>query len=120
MRSGAALFLELIGWLAGRRQVYAVRGDSMVPTLRDGDRVFVTACTELPEPGAVVVARHPTRDSAVLIKRLRSVSPTSFAVGSDDPTAGTDSRHFGSLPHEHLIGAVTGAWRRPQGKDAAG
>ena len=122
MRQGAGLILELLWWLVGRRQVFIVTGTSMAPTLSDGDRVFVVPEHGAPTQGAIVVAQHPQRTDTVLIKRVRSVAATTFAVGSDDPTAGTDSRHFGSLPHDHLIGPITGVWRssRPtRGKGSA-
>ena len=115
MRRGAATLWDLALWAAGRRKMFRVTGHSMAPTLNDGDRVFVRRGVSLPSPGDVVVARHPTEPTTLLIKRVRSVTDTTFAVGSDDPTAGTDSRHFGSLSQEHLVGSVVATWSTGSG-----
>ena len=102
-----------IGALAPAR-VFRVSGDSMGPTVRDGDWVLVdTRAHGLPEPGTLVVVRDPN-NKRTLLKRVRSRGEKTFAVGSDNPNGARDSRHFGSLSREHLIGNVVLAprvWR---------
>ncbi len=94
----------------GRLRVVRVSGESMAPTLRSGDWLLVDSGSgSLPDTGELVVVRHP-RQSHLLVKRVRSRGRETFAVGSDDPCAGQDSRHFGSLDASHLVGRVL--WAR--------
>ena len=128
---------------AARRRfvVVTVRGASMAPTLRDGDRVTVRRT-----PGArvrrgqIVVLEHPDRDDgyraparldarerrtwmikrctatagdpvpAGLPERCRTVDgrvpPGVVTVLSDNPTHPNDSRKFGFLPHDRVLGVV--------------
>ena len=80
----------------------------MLPTLADGDLVFVQAVTsERLVVGDVVVAHHPLRNDAVVIKRLVSVDGDRLHLAGDNPGASTDSRTLGALPAERLIGRVT-------------
>lgn len=96
----------------GQRALFRVRGASMEPTLADGDYVLVdNRVVSVPDVGTIVVAREP-RAERVLVKRVRSRGDTTVALGSDDPTAGRDSRHFGSVPLTNVIGTVTLAFRR--------
>lgn len=80
----------------------------MAPALSSGDWLCVDTWSRRPQPGELVVVRDPQRPGHLLVKRVRSVGQASFAVGSDDPTSGRDSRHFGSLSASHLLGKVTG------------
>ncbi|MEM9189984.1 MAG: nickel-type superoxide dismutase maturation protease [Myxococcota bacterium] len=97
---------ELVGALRGRRRVYVARGHSMSPTFDAGDVLIVEVCRRLPRPGEVVVFRDPLKPEQRLVKRVRSIGSSTFAVGSDDPAAGRDSRHFGSVTIDHLVGRV--------------
>ncbi len=84
----------------------------MVPSLLEGDRVLVRRASqgEL-SIGQVVVFRSPV-DGRVMVKRVRTVVARSFSVQSDAVLEGTDSRHFGSVPWENLVGVVTLVWRK--------
>jgi nickel-type superoxide dismutase maturation protease len=97
-----------VAWWLGRRRTFDVRGDSMRDALRPGDRVLVRPCAlgDVPD-GAVIVAACPERPGAWLVKRLTSRGSSGFAVGSDAPVGARDSRHFGSLQPEALVGRVT-------------
>lgn len=102
---------ELWSAARGQRACYRVAGDSMSPCLVDGDLVWVeTRVDGLPSPGEVVVVRDPCSPARVLIKRTRSRGEATFSVGSDDPASGRDSRHFGSLSVDQLIGRALAAW----------
>lgn len=86
--------------------IYRVRGESMRPGFADGDLVLVRSrWRRPPEPGDVVVAREPG-NGRILVKRVLSRGPATVYLGSDDPEAGRDSRHFGSVPIENLVGRV--------------
>ncbi len=79
----------------------------MSPRLEHGDVVLVVpVLRRIPRPGWIVLVRHPVQAALVLAKRVRSRSAAKFSVGSDNPTQGTDSRQFGPLGPEHLIGRV--------------
>lgn len=76
----------------------------MVPTLAPGDHVFVdprAACGT----GDVVVVRHPFKRDVILIKRLGRVTPAGrLELVSDNPAEGTDSRGFGAVSPELVVG----------------
>ena len=81
----------------------------MEPTLSDGD--YVVAATGLwrPRIDKLAVVRHP--DYGVLVKRVRRNSPQGYTVSSDNPL-GTDSRTFGEIPEQLVIGPVLFTIRR--------
>ena len=90
----------------GRWRVYRVSGHSMTPTLAEGDWLLVDSYVpELPQPGELVVFTDPVLDQ-LLVKRVISRAEKTFAVGSDEPWESRDSRHFGSLSSESLVGRV--------------
>ena len=80
----------------------------MSPTLEPDDCVLV--CTRAAKPlavGDIVVAHDPQDGQRTLVKRVGSLGTGSFAVTSDNPASARDSRQFGSLAPEHLIGPAT-------------
>ncbi len=80
----------------------------MVPTLVDGDHVLIDPGAA-PTVGDLVVASHPDdRRPLVLIKRVAAIGDDgSLDLRSDDPAVGTDSRTFGPVRADRLIGVVT-------------
>lgn len=102
------------GWEGFR--LYRVSGLSMTPTLNPGDVVLVeVSAADLPHPGEVVIVRDPLRPQHLLVKRTLSRGEATFAVGSDAPQEARDSRHFGSLRIEDLVGQATWAWSPDSG-----
>jgi signal peptidase I len=97
-----------------RLRIAVVRGPSMVPTLRDGDRVLVWLGGSTPTVGRVVLVDLPDRPLSV--KRVTAVEPDgSFAVEGDNPFGSADSRTFGALPATALKGLVVARiWPRPR------
>ena len=83
----------------------------MWPTLAPGDRVLLKplrAQAPLPEPGTIVISRHPFRPSHHLIKRLVGVDVSgAMILQGDHPAKSTDSRQLGAIPRDCLIGMVT-------------
>jgi len=101
---------ELALWALGRRARFRVAGDSMSPALAPGDQILVDLAAYRrrgPRPGEVVLARHPYRRDARLVKRVARVAADGRCeLAGDNPDASTDSRGFGSVPAELLLGRV--------------
>ena len=87
-----------------------VRGESMTPALRPGDRLLVSY-RRTPEVGDVVVARFA--DGTLAVKRLAERRTTGWWLLSDNPEAGVDSRHRGPVS-EVLAVALARVWPRPR------
>jgi signal peptidase I len=82
-----------------------VSGPSMVPALRDGDRVLVWLSPRPARPGRVVLVGLPDRPLSV--KRLTRRDPrTGIWVEGDNPFGSTDSRQLGWLGADALRGVV--------------
>lgn len=81
-----------------------VRGESMRPALLPGDRVL-TLRGRL-QPGDLVAVRDPREPARVMVKRLAQATPTGAWVLGDEPAASTDSRHFGEVPWELVLGRL--------------
>jgi nickel-type superoxide dismutase maturation protease len=89
-------------------RVIKVTGASLSPEYREGDYVVVTTIPfflNRVRVGDVVVFRHP--EYGELIKRVEKITPGSrefFVVGTHPNSV--DSRVFGALPRETLLGRV--------------
>jgi len=107
---------------------WIVRGSSMEPTLRDGDRIIVDLLVfrgRAPRPRDVVVVEGP--GDMAIVKRvarepnageapypesaLAPESPLepSYPVLGDNPPESSDSRTFGRVPRHRIRGRVL--WR---------
>jgi len=88
-----------------------VRGRSMAPTLRDGDRLLV-AHGAGPRPGRLAVVRFD--DGVVAVKRLDHLSTQGWWVARDNPAEGRDSSTAGEVPHAGVLAVVLARlWPRP-------
>lgn len=89
-----------------------VRGRSMLPTLREGDRLLL-AYAVLPAVGRLGAVRLP--DGVVAVKRLQLVDDDGYWFGRDNPSEGLDSWTFGraSRPEEVLGRVLIRLWPRP-------
>ncbi len=89
---------------------YRVEGESMTPALSSGERVFVNRAAywfSKPRPGDLVVVRDPRRPQRLLLKRVdRPAGDNCWLVRGDNEQASTDSRQFGPVPRELIIGKV--------------
>jgi nickel-type superoxide dismutase maturation protease len=86
---------------------YRVAGDSMLPTLKDGDEVLVVP-QQTYEIGDLVVARHPYKLTSI-IKRITKISTGgNLFLSGDNPAESTDSRTFGEIPEKDILGKVVG------------
>ncbi|GHJ53209.1 S26 family signal peptidase [Nonomuraea sp. TT08I-71] len=103
----------MTGWLRRRWRLVVVRGSSMAPTLRDGDRLVVRV-GRAPAPGDVVVFRArdvvPDADLTWMVKRVHRVEPDGAVTVRGDNARSQDSRHFGAVPPGAILGVAR--WRR--------
>ncbi|GAA1035110.1 S26 family signal peptidase [Virgisporangium ochraceum] len=137
----AAAVLLATGLVVAVRRTYVVatvRGVSMVPTLRPGDRLLVRRRpAHRVRTGDLVVYRdgfQPRPGAGWVVKRVAAVPGQALAAGQvperiagdrivpagrlvvagDNPAASFDSRQFGYLPGEWLLGTVVRALPRPR------
>ena len=54
-----------------------------------------------------MVCRHPTKPDLIITKRLSGCTDQQLDLRGDNSQASTDSRHFGPVPVESLIGVAT-------------
>ncbi len=90
-----------------------VRGRSMEPTLRDGDRLLVRYGAA-PVVGKLAVVRLP--DRPLSIKRLTSRETDGWWVERDNAAEGVDSWLVGAIPDGDVLATVRcrvwPPWRR--------
>ena len=90
----------------GRRRAFLVEGDSMTPTLKHGDVVLINSNAEF-GVGDVVLAKHPYRSSVRILKRIAEIEQNgTLLLTGDNPAESTDSRIFGAVSIESIIGKV--------------
>ena len=95
---------QLLRWIFGRTERYRVVGESMMPTLLDGEFVLVASTPDVRED-QIVLARHPDDAELVMLKRVTRIVDDRYFLMSDNP-AGTDSRRFGPVPRSAIMGVV--------------
>ena len=77
----------------------------MLPTLKSGDAVLVDkrATVKIRD---LVLAEHPYKSSVKLVKRVGDISSDGYVLSGDNATESTDSRAFGAVSIESIIGRV--------------
>ncbi len=91
---------------SGSYVVRRVVGDSMYPTLVSGQLVLAKRRQSI-QPDDVVIFRHNNMEK---IKRVREVENDRLYVVGDNPNFSTDSRHYGMIDQDDVLGTV--AWPR--------
>ncbi len=79
-----------------------VAGNSMIPALKDG-QIIIASTLKPPSAGSIVVFRHENKEK---IKRVKSISNDKIEVIGDNIGASTDSRDFGLIEIDYVIGTV--------------
>jgi len=95
----SARWLKDHGLEPGALSVIAVEGDSMEPTLRDGDEILVDRSVRGLRAGVHVIRL----DDVLLVKRLEPAAPGRVTVISDNPAYGRSERAFEEL---EIVGRV--------------
>lgn len=89
-----------------------VRGRSMLPTLRDGDRLLVVHGGR-PRTGRPAVVRLP--GGVLGVKRVTRREPGGWWVERDNPEEGVDSWSVGAIPDRDVVARVVArVWPRPR------
>jgi len=95
----------ILAFLTAKRMV--VRGRSMMPTLVPGERVLfdrLAYVSERPRVGDIVLARHPARPGARMIKRIAEmVGRDEYWLLGDNAGASTDSRTVGPFQRRDIV-----------------
>ncbi len=80
----------------------------MVPTLEPGDRLLIAKLKI--NIGDLVVIRDSNIVELDLVKRVKNISEENgvifYEVIGDNLNFSTDSRHFGSISSDHIVGKV--------------
>jgi nickel-type superoxide dismutase maturation protease len=93
--------------LIGRRRGFIVAGDSMLPTLKEGDRVLVDPNATL-RSGDIVLADHPYKNSVRILKRVDRLEENGrLFLKGDNVRESSDSRTFGPVSKQSVRGKVT-------------
>lgn len=87
-----------------------VRGRSMLPTLRDGDRLLLDY-QRAPAPGVLAVVVLP--DGTTAVKRLEHLADDGWWVSRDNPAEGVDSWTLGAAVTSVAAIVVARVWPRP-------
>ena len=85
-----------------------VVGPSMEPALRNGEWWIVRRGAAV-RPGDVIMMRHPQRPHLTVVKRVERRADDGWWVLGDNPEVSDDSRQYGSVPDELVIGRLF--WR---------
>lgn len=87
---------------------YLVSGNSMSPFLKPGNVVLVIKYFPVffkPRREDIVACKNPL-DARILIKRITKIENNRYFVEGDNRSASTDSRNFGFIDKDHIIGKV--------------
>jgi Peptidase S24-like len=102
------------GGEATRRWGFAlVRGRSMLPTLQDGDRLFIRYGVA-PRPGRIAVIRLPGR-AGLSVKRIGRSDAGGWWIERDNPVEGVDSWQVGPVRADAVVAvALCRIWPKPR------
>jgi signal peptidase I len=106
-----------------------VDGESMQPALEDGDRLLVSRLAyrlAAPKHGDIVLVRDPSRSGYECIKRIlglpgemvedRLLGPEEYFLVGDNLLHSTDSRTYGPVPADAIIGRAWYRYASPTGR----
>ncbi len=104
-------FVDVILWLLRWRRRFRVEGVSMLPLLQPEDEVLVNLKAYKNSPPSlqdIIVVRHPYKPNFYMIKRIVSINEKGeYFIQGDNLYNSTDSRHFGCIKKNLILGRVT-------------
>lgn len=104
---GIGLILWKFKW-----EIVIVRGNSMYPTLKDGDYVLIDKKPKSIDIEDILVLTPPEGDSLVIKRLVRIGMFTHCWVEGDNKSYSYDSRHYGWIKGENIEGRVIRAWKK--------
>ena len=99
------LFTLIIGY----RQHLRVVGNSMEATLKEGDLITFKKLNSKNidlKVNDIVVVSHPKIKNKLIIKRIHRIYQNKFDIRGDNSISSTDSREFGLIELDLIIGIV--------------
>lgn len=81
----------------------------MEPTLNEGDLIIykpIHKSNELFSKGSIVVAKNPSNQREIIIKRVNKKNDVEVELIGDNSNYSVDSRHFGAIKIDEVIGLV--------------
>ena len=88
---------------------FRVEDSSMEPILRPGDYVIVNRLANVfgnPSKNDVIVLRDPLQKDKFLIKRIADIRSSEYFVIGDNKEISQDSRYFGPVKRNLIVGKV--------------
>ncbi len=82
---------------------FKVSGNSMLPTLKEGQDILVWCWFYNPEVGDIVALKKSGKE---MVKRISARTGGKFFCLGDNPKESTDSRSFGAITQNEIIGKV--------------
>jgi len=82
---------------------FKVQDESMQPTLKSGDYLVVNKLSKKFSVGDIVVFEHGDK---FLVKRIGKIVGENFFVVGDNKNHSNDSRQFGTIKNNSIIGKV--------------
>lgn len=86
-------------------------GPSMEPALHNGEWWVVRPARRI-RVGQVVAARHPHRPELLMVKRVVRREGDGWWLEGDNPQSSDDSRTFGAVPEQSIVGVLWWRYRR--------
>jgi len=102
---------EKLGGNLNKIQVITARGDSMEPTIENGDVMFVDTAVEAFEGDGLYLLWYI---DGLKAKRLQSTVGGGLMIISDNSSYRTETVRGEDLNAVHIIGRIRGAWRLSQ------
>ena len=85
------LFVFFVAWMMFFH-IISVDGDSMLPTLRDNDKLFVYTFNYTPEQGDIIVISMPEYEDYLLVKRVIAFENQTVDVDYNSGTVTVDGK----------------------------
>jgi signal peptidase I len=82
---------------------FTVSGNSMQPTLKEGQDILSINWFVNPKVGDIIVIKKQGKE---MVKRIEKIEGENVFVVGDNEDESTDSRHFGAIKRELIIGKV--------------
>ena len=99
---------DIFHWAIRRKKRFVIEGPSMKPTLNPGDQVLVDVKKHLRQslrPSEIVLFRQINSD-LLMVKRIVAIEKNALNLRGDNEGQSTDSRDFGLVPIDNVIGVV--------------